>query len=494
MGARRNADAPETERTKKIRLSRAMRMAGGALSASSGSTRSSTTASFCTAPSPPAGPFEPSACPANGAPRPSSRSKGHRPQKLEEHAETDGHQGAESGGRSTFCEMAALARLDSSTDRVSSSDDDSRSPDAHHSLRLAHHSLRGAESDGQLLRAEPSVDTLLAGDAQGATHDGAVATSGDRLDGAAGVVRLDAHHSLRLAHHTLRLAESGGQPGDVQSVDGGPACEARRDERDDSIATGAPPTRGAVDAESVEAPLAHHTLRAVTLPDDSTAVFMDGTTDPAELTREQDLWVPFRDPEAEAAYHSRGYRTRPTIRQGAGAGCNTEGLRTACNTLWLCPCGCGSLVSRVEAIGAAGGRAYFTDDDGNAAREHTSSFHLGRSCDRLEARGRGLLARTHLRTHFASSPPWRHRPGRSLLPPGPPPPSLPPSPGAPASASPNQCVGVPTPGAETNSTSGPAVCLPTAQGVAVPGSCLGEDVRYAPLSRSREIKYMQLEP
>ena len=45
---------------------------------------------------------------------------------------------------------------------------------------------------------------------------------------------------------------------------------------------------------------------------------------------------------------------------------------------------------------ADGCRIYFTNDDGNAARPHTSSFHLGRFCDRLAARGRGLLARTHL--------------------------------------------------------------------------------------------------
>ena len=110
--------------------------------------------------------------------------------------------------------------------------------------------------------------------------------------------------------------------------------------------------------------------------------------------RLQDTWGTFRDPEAEATFHGRGFRTRPAIRRGEGPGCNTTGLRAACHTLWLCPCGCGSLVPRVEAIKAAraAGRQRFTDGDGNAARAHARHFHRGRFTERLAERGAALLA------------------------------------------------------------------------------------------------------
>ena len=128
---------------------------------------------------------------------------------------------------------------------------------------------------------------------------------------------------------------------------------------------------------------AHHSLRQPAQDAES-----DGQL------RLDDVWVSFRDPEAEAAFHGRGFRTQPAVRRGEGPGCNTDGLRSACHTLWLCPCGCGNLVPRVEAIKAAraAGRQQLEDGDGNAARAHSNHFHRGRFIARLAARGEALLS------------------------------------------------------------------------------------------------------
>lgn len=120
------------------------------------------------------------------------------------------------------------------------------------------------------------------------------------------------------------------------------------------------------------------------------------------------MWVSFRDPEAEATFGMRGWRTRPSLRPGAGRGCNTSGLRAACHTLWLCDCGCGSLVSRVQAIIAAkaAGRRELTPGDGNGARAHSKRFHAGQFRTRLAARGEALLSGTALlirRPEFADA-------------------------------------------------------------------------------------------
>ena len=383
-----------------------MRRAIDSLTAPSASARSLCTTTLRSAPSTPPGSSQSSARPADNAPRPSSHSEGPRQRKLEAAAESDGQHIAESDGQSATRRLATLTQVVPTTNAVSDGGVCSRSPGAHHSLRPAHHSLRGAESDGQL-PSEPSVATAIAREVQGRVHDGAVEASGDGLDGAASVAPLDAHHSLRLAHQTLRHAESGGQPGSERSVDGRPAGETRGDDHDDPVATGPPPAHCAVEAAPYGLdglrPPAHPSLRVVDQQDGSVAWLVEGDadhTDQPDLVRAQDVWVTFRDPEAEASFHARGQRTRPAITPGDGAGCNTAGLRAACNTLWVCPCGCDSLVSRVEAIGAANAarprRVHFDDGDGNAARVHTTSFHLGRFCDRLAARGRGLLARTHL--------------------------------------------------------------------------------------------------